>query len=128
MQNGPRTARGQSLIERRGGTFELKSKLRFSTGVIATSASECVMSALAPVAEIAPPLPPENANLPRPARRAGRATSRSSAQLSPALHAGAKIRCSGMKQETPCIAVGMMDSDGSGARVRHRRAAGGSKS
>ena len=44
-----------------GGTFTLKSKLRIGTEVIVTFPPERVMSALAPVAEEAPPLQPENA-------------------------------------------------------------------
>jgi two-component system cell cycle sensor histidine kinase PleC len=44
-----------------GGTFTLKSKLRIGTEVIVTFPPERVMSALAPVAEEAPPLQPEPA-------------------------------------------------------------------
>ncbi len=43
-----------------GGTFTLKSKLRIGTEVIVTFPPERVMSALAPMAEEAPPLQPEN--------------------------------------------------------------------
>ena len=45
-----------------GGTFTLKSKLRIGTEVIVTFPPERVMSALAPVAEEAPPLQPEPAS------------------------------------------------------------------
>jgi two-component system cell cycle sensor histidine kinase PleC len=44
-----------------GGTFTLKSKLRIGTEVIVTFPPERVMSALAPMAEEAPPLQPEPA-------------------------------------------------------------------
>jgi two-component system cell cycle sensor histidine kinase PleC len=44
-----------------GGTFTLKSKLRIGTEVIVTFPPERVMSALAPMAEEAPPLQPETA-------------------------------------------------------------------
>jgi two-component system cell cycle sensor histidine kinase PleC len=43
-----------------GGTFTLKSKLRVGTEVIITFPPERVMSALAPMAEHAPPLQPEH--------------------------------------------------------------------
>ena len=49
----------KSLIDMHGGTFTLKSKLRIGTEVIITFPPERVMSALAPVAEEAPPLQPE---------------------------------------------------------------------
>jgi len=51
----------KSLIDMHGGTFTLKSKLRIGTEVIVTFPPERVMSALAPMAEEAPPLQPENA-------------------------------------------------------------------
>jgi two-component system cell cycle sensor histidine kinase PleC len=51
----------KSLIDMHGGTFTLKSKLRIGTEVIVTFPPERVMSALAPVAEEAPPLQPEAA-------------------------------------------------------------------
>jgi two-component system cell cycle sensor histidine kinase PleC len=51
----------KSLIDMHGGTFTLKSKLRIGTEVIITFPPERVMSALAPLAEDAPPLQPENA-------------------------------------------------------------------
>jgi two-component system cell cycle sensor histidine kinase PleC len=44
-----------------GGTFTLKSRLRIGTEVIVTLPPERVMSALAPMAEEAPPLQPEPA-------------------------------------------------------------------
>jgi two-component system cell cycle sensor histidine kinase PleC len=44
-----------------GGTFTLKSKLRIGTEVIVTFPPERVMSALAPMAEEAPPLQPDSA-------------------------------------------------------------------
>jgi two-component system cell cycle sensor histidine kinase PleC len=49
----------KSLIDMHGGTFTLKSKLRIGTEVIVTFPPERVMSALAPMAEEAPPLQPE---------------------------------------------------------------------
>jgi two-component system cell cycle sensor histidine kinase PleC len=52
----------KSLIDMHGGTFTLKSKLRIGTEVIVTFPPERVMSALAPVAEEAPPLQPELAS------------------------------------------------------------------
>jgi len=52
----------KSLIDMHGGTFTLKSKLRIGTEVIITFPPERVMSALAPLAEDAPPLQPENAS------------------------------------------------------------------
>src|SRR5882762_3029021 len=51
----------KSLIDMHGGTFTLKSKLRIGTEVIVTFPPERVMSALAPLAEDAPPLQPEHA-------------------------------------------------------------------
>ena len=51
----------KSLIDMHGGTFTLKSKLRIGTEVIVTFPPERVMSALAPMAEEAPPLQPETA-------------------------------------------------------------------
>src|SRR3569623_687602 len=44
-----------------GGTFTLKSKLRIGTEIIVTFPPERVMSALAPMAEEAPPLQPAHA-------------------------------------------------------------------
>jgi two-component system, cell cycle sensor histidine kinase PleC len=52
----------KSLIDMHGGTFTLKSKLRIGTEVIVTFPPERVMSALAPMAEEAPPLQPEDAS------------------------------------------------------------------
>ena len=49
----------KSLIDMHGGTFTLKSKLRIGTEVIVTFPPERVMSALAPMAEEAPPLQPD---------------------------------------------------------------------
>jgi len=51
----------KSLIDMHGGTFTLKSRLRIGTEVIVTFPPERVMSALAPMAEDAPPLQPETA-------------------------------------------------------------------
>jgi two-component system cell cycle sensor histidine kinase PleC len=48
----------KNLVDLHGGTFALKSKLRIGTEVIVTFPSERVMSALAPLAEPAPPLQP----------------------------------------------------------------------
>jgi two-component system, cell cycle sensor histidine kinase PleC len=52
-----------------GGTFTLKSKLRIGTEVIVTFPPERVMSALAPMAEEAPPLQPETATAPADDKR-----------------------------------------------------------
>ncbi len=49
----------KSLIDMHGGTLTLKSKLRIGTEVIVTFPPERVMSALAPVEELAPTLQPE---------------------------------------------------------------------
>src|ERR1700761_325507 len=49
----------KNLIDLHGGTFTLKSKLRIGTEVIVTFPPERVMSALAPMAEEAPPLQPQ---------------------------------------------------------------------
>ena len=46
-----------------GGTFTLKSKLRIGTEVIVTFPPERVMSALAPMAEEAPPLQPDTVSV-----------------------------------------------------------------
>jgi two-component system cell cycle sensor histidine kinase PleC len=53
----------KSLIDMHGGTFTLKSKLRIGTEVIITFPPERVMSALAPMAEEAPPIQPEDATV-----------------------------------------------------------------
>jgi two-component system cell cycle sensor histidine kinase PleC len=55
-----------------GGTFTLKSKLRIGTEVIVTFPPERVMSALAPMAEEAPPLQPETATPPAEEKRRAR--------------------------------------------------------
>ncbi len=59
----------KSLIDMHGGTFTLKSKLRIGTEVIITFPPERVMSALAPMAEEAPPLQPERYEEPHDDRR-----------------------------------------------------------
>ncbi len=48
----------KNLIDLHGGTFALKSKLQIGTEVIVTFPPERVMSALAPIADGAPPLQP----------------------------------------------------------------------
>ena len=48
----------KNLIDLHGGTFTLKSKLRIGTEVVVTFPPERVMSALAPIAERAPPIQP----------------------------------------------------------------------
>src|SRR6185437_3965354 len=50
----------KNLIDLHGGTFTLKSKLRIGTEVIVTFPPERVMSALAPIAQSAPPLQPRS--------------------------------------------------------------------
>lgn len=50
----------KSLVDLHGGTFTLKSKLRVGTEVIVALPPERVMSALAPLAEPAPSLQPDN--------------------------------------------------------------------
>jgi len=62
----------KSLIDMHGGTFTLKSKLRIGTEVIVTFPPERVMSALAPMAEEAPPLQPETATAPAEEKRRAR--------------------------------------------------------
>src|SRR3981081_813708 len=52
----------KSLIDMHGGTFTLKSKLRIGTEVIVTFPPERVMSALAPMTDLAPPLQPDRVN------------------------------------------------------------------
>ncbi|MBV1699839.1 MAG: HAMP domain-containing histidine kinase [Hyphomicrobiales bacterium] len=49
----------KNLIDLHGGTFALKSKLRIGTEVIVTFPPERVMSALAPIADGAPPTQPQ---------------------------------------------------------------------
>lgn len=68
----------KNLIDLHGGTFNLKSKLRVGTEVIATLPPERVMAALAPLAEPAPPL---QAPSPEAARAAPPAIQRSAAAL-----------------------------------------------
>jgi len=48
----------KSLVDLHGGSFTLKSKLRIGTEVLVTFPPERVMSALAPMAEPAPPIQP----------------------------------------------------------------------
>src|SRR6266704_3272331 len=48
----------KSLVDLHGGTFTLQSKLREGTEVVVTFPPERVMSALAPIAEAAPPTQP----------------------------------------------------------------------
>ena len=48
----------KNLIDLHGGTFTLKSKLRFGTEVIVTFQPERVMSALGPFEEPSPPIQP----------------------------------------------------------------------
>jgi two-component system, cell cycle sensor histidine kinase PleC len=50
----------KNLIDLHGGTFSLKSKLRIGTEVVVTFPPERVMSALAPIADGAPPLQPRS--------------------------------------------------------------------
>jgi two-component system, cell cycle sensor histidine kinase PleC len=53
----------KNLIDLHGGTFSLKSKLRIGTEVVVTFPPERVMSALAPIAERAPPIQPHSSDL-----------------------------------------------------------------
>ena len=48
----------KNLVDLHGGTFTLKSKLRFGTDVIVTFPAERVMSALGPLEDYAPPTQP----------------------------------------------------------------------
>ena len=50
----------KNLIDLHGGTFTLKSKLRFGTEVIVTFQPERVMSALGPFEEPSPPIQPSH--------------------------------------------------------------------
>lgn len=59
----------KSLIDMHGGTFTLKSKLRIGTEVVVTFPPERVMSALAPLADEAPPLQPGHAETDESRRR-----------------------------------------------------------
>ncbi len=56
----------KSLIDLHGGTFTLRSKLRFGTEVIVTFPPERVMSALAPLTDEGPPLQPESSGTSSP--------------------------------------------------------------
>jgi two-component system cell cycle sensor histidine kinase PleC len=62
----------KNLIDLHGGTFALKSKLRIGTEVIVTFPPERVMSALAPIADGAPPLQPRSAEMSSPNDGLGR--------------------------------------------------------
>jgi len=62
----------KSLVDLHGGTFTLKSKLRIGTEVIITFPPERVMSALAPVGDVAPVLAPREPAAETPATRAGK--------------------------------------------------------
>ena len=53
----------KNLIDMHGGTFTLKSKIRIGTEVIITFPPERVMTALAPMAEAAPPLQPDRVDI-----------------------------------------------------------------
>ena len=48
----------KNLVDLHGGTFTLKSKVRFGTEVIVTFPAERVMSALGPLEDHAPPMQP----------------------------------------------------------------------
>jgi two-component system, cell cycle sensor histidine kinase PleC len=63
----------KNLIDLHGGTFSLKSKLRIGTEVIVTFPPERVMSALAPIAEGAPPIQPRSDASAPPEASVGRA-------------------------------------------------------
>ncbi len=69
----------KNLIDLHGGTFTLKSKLRIGTEVIVTFPPERVMSALAPIADGAPPIQP-HADVVILRRRTRRARRRCSAR------------------------------------------------
>ena len=60
----------KNLIDLHGGTFTLKSKLRIGTEVIVTFPPERVMSALAPIADAAPPIQPQRRRCRRPSKTA----------------------------------------------------------
>ena len=70
----------KSLVDLHGGTFTLKSKLRIGTEVIVTFPPERVMSALAPLAEPAPPIQPRRSRA-EPAEHRGRTEDRSLRKL-----------------------------------------------
>jgi two-component system cell cycle sensor histidine kinase PleC len=60
----------KNLVDLHGGTFTLKSKVRIGTELIVTFPPERVMAALAPLAEPAPPLAPQDpATDPAPVRK-----------------------------------------------------------
>jgi len=63
----------KSLVDLHGGTFALRSKLREGTEVVVTFPPERVMSALAPIRDVAPPIQPESsrAGKRRPLIKAG---------------------------------------------------------
>src|SRR5947209_20094495 len=54
----------KNLVDLHGGTFTLKSKLRIGTEVVVTFPPERVMSAIAPLSEPAPSIPPESSMVP----------------------------------------------------------------
>ena len=102
----------KSLIDMHGGTFTLKSKLRIGTEVIVTFPPERVMSALAPMAEEAPPLQPEPPAMTADEKRRARNKPIMSAGTGCNWSACASDRIrslSRMSKETPCIAVCMID-------------------
>ena len=63
----------KNLVDLHGGTFSLKSKLRFGTEVVVTFQPERVMSALGPLADPAPSIAPPAEPAPR-GRQAARGT------------------------------------------------------
>jgi two-component system cell cycle sensor histidine kinase PleC len=58
----------KNLVDLHGGTFSLKSKLRIGTEVLITFPPERVMTALAPLAEPAPPVQPNASPSPSPSK------------------------------------------------------------
>jgi two-component system cell cycle sensor histidine kinase PleC len=62
----------KNLIDLHGGTFTLKSKVRFGTEVIVTFPPERVMSALGPFEDPSPPIQPTNESTPRDRHAAAR--------------------------------------------------------
>ena len=104
----------KSLIDMHGGTFTLKSKLRIGTEVIVTFPPERVMSALAPMAEEAPPLQPETASAAD--RREAPGPQQADHERRHRIVTGALAQTHRnhfttptMSKETPCIAVCMID-------------------
>ena len=104
----------KSLIDMHGGTFTLKSKLRIGTEVIVTFPPERVMSALAPMAEEAPPLQPESVIDSR--RREAPAPQQAHHERGHRIVKPKRLRKRAkplhsptMSKETPCIAVCMID-------------------